>query len=209
MLDLFKMLLMFKSAKAIVLVVLLASFMMSCGGSKSVVVEDAKVTYGDIQDTLHPIQEKYGRLLNVKGETITNIPLYEFIDDWMNTPYKLGGETKNGIDCSSFTQLLFTKVFDSYIERTAQKQFDSENTDKFRLKKYLKEGDLLFFKSPTAEEFAIIHVGIYLKDNKFINATSYKGSNGAGGVKIDDLTNPFWEKRYVAGGRRLNLTKTN
>lgn len=203
--DFLKMKLMKKYIKIIVILIVFAFLMISCGGTKEVV----NVTYSDVEEqvTLLPIQEEYGRLLNVKPEEITNIPLYEFIDDWMNTPYKLGGETKKGIDCSSFTQLLYIEVFKKYIERTAQKQFDSEHISKFRGKEFLQEGDFIFFKTPNTTNREITHVGIYLKGNKFINATSYKGSNGAGGVKLDDLTNPFWEKRFVAGGVRTDLKK--
>lgn len=202
-----KMSLVQQPVKILVMLFVVTCFLVSCGGTKEVVT----VVYKDVDEqvTLLPIQEKYGKLLNVKGEDITNIQLYEFIDDWMNTPYKLGGETKKGIDCSSFTQLLYIEVFEKYVERTAQKQFDSENISKFRSKDQLQEGDFLFFKKPGTTNREITHVGVYLKGNKFINATSYKGSNGAGGVKIDDITNAFWVKRFVAGGVRTDIGKDN
>jgi len=205
--DFLKMSLMQLSVKKMIGLVVLPFFLISCGGTKEVV----NVTYADVEEEvkLLPIQEKYGKLLNVKAKEIKNIPLYEFIDDWMNTPYKLGGETKKGIDCSSFSQLLYIEVFEKYIERTAQKQFDSEHISKFRAKDQLQEGDFIFFKKPGTTNREITHVGIYLKGNKFINATSYKGTNGAGGVKIDDLTNPFWVKRFVAGGVRTDLESNN
>ena len=199
--------LLMQPLKKMIGLVVLTSFVISCGGTKEIV----NVTYADVEEEvkLLPLQEKYGKLLNVKAEEIKNIQLYEFIDDWMNTPYKLGGETKKGIDCSSFAQLLYIEVFEKYIERTAQKQFDSEHISKFRGKEFLQEGDFIFFKSPNTTNREISHVGIYLKENKFINATSYKGTNGAGGVKIDDLTNPFWVKRFVAGGVRTDLESNN
>ncbi|GAL82640.1 C40 family peptidase [Algibacter lectus] len=181
----------------------------NCKGPEATVAnsnDDIVVSYDSliVKTPYLPVQLEYAKLLNTKPDSLQNIKMYTFVDKWMNTPYLLGGETKEGIDCSSFTQLLFIEVYDKYIERTAQKQFDSEHIVKFRGKEFLEEGDFLFFNSPNEQQL-ITHVGIYLKNNKFINATSYRGPSGASGVKICDITNPFWEKRFVAGGKRTDL----
>lgn len=167
--------------------------------------DDIVVTYHPIipKKNFLPVQMEYAKILNTKPDSLNNVKLYEFIDQWMHTKYLLGGETKEGIDCSSFSQLLYMEVYDKYIERTAHKQFESEYINKFRGKEFLEEGDLLFFNREG--EQVISHVGVYLKNNKFVNATSYKGESGTSGVKICDITNPFWEKRYVAGGKRNDL----
>lgn len=151
-----------------------------------------------------PIQVKYGALIGVTPEEITNIPLYQFIDEWMGTTYKMGGANREGIDCSSFAQRLFTSVYGMYIERTAEKQFMSKYTDKFKGKEFLQEGDLLFFKSVTDGFEKIGHVGIYLGNNMFINATSRRGTSGVSGVKISNLSEGFWTSRFVSAGRRIN-----
>ncbi|WP_452219801.1 NlpC/P60 family protein [Lacinutrix salivirga] len=148
------------------------------------------------------IQIKYGMKLDVTPETLTNKKLYEFIQEWEGTDYLLGGETEAGIDCSSFTQRLYTAVYDKYIERTAEKQFDSELTNKFLGKEYLEEGDLIFFKGSGEFKNTISHVGVYLHNGKFVHATSYTKDNGIRGVKISELDNSFWKKRFVAGGKR-------
>lgn len=143
-------------------------------------------------------QTKYSEVLGVDITKVTNKELYDFIDEWMGTPYLMGGSTKKAIDCSSFSQRLFVKSFDIYLERTAQTQFDSENTELFKNKEYLSEGDLIFFgKDP----FNISHVGVYLHNNKFVHATA-NTREGASGVKISDLTLPFWTNLYVSAGRR-------
>lgn len=149
-------------------------------------------------------QLKYAKILNVPVETLTNKELYNFIDEWMGTPYLWGGSTKNGIDCSSFTQRLNLEAFKHYIERTAFTQFDSEDTDKFTGKESLKEGDLLFFRGlgPDKSE-KITHVGVYLHNNKFVHATSSKRTEGVSGVKISDLSDKYWSHKFVAGGRRI------
>ncbi len=156
---------------------------------------------------LDPLQIKYGRILNIKPDSLTNIKLYKFIDEWMNRPYLLGGETEEGIDCSSFTQLLYVNVYDLYLERTAEKQFKSRNTVKFKGQEFFKEGDLVFFQPGDKKQKKITHVGVYLRNGKFVNSTSYVGDTGGDGVKISDLDFPFWKKRYLAGGKRNDLIR--
>lgn len=146
---------------------------------------------------------KYGQILEVPSDELTNIKLYTFIEDWFNTPYLLGGATKSGVDCSSFTQRLYATVNDVYIERTAEKQFKSEDTDTFKGKEHLLEGDLLFFKGSGENSNNIVHVGVYLQNNKFVHATSYSKDTGSSGVKISSLNDPFWNRRFVSAGRRI------
>ncbi|WP_157766205.1 MULTISPECIES: C40 family peptidase [Aquimarina] len=177
----------------------------NCKGVKPTQDSDIVVTYDSIvpKIALLPVQIKYGKLLNIKPDSLQNVKLYTFIDDWINTPYKSGGETKDGIDASSFTQLLYTKVFDKYIERTAEKQFESGSIRKFRGKEFLQEGDFIFFQAENKAK--INHVGVFLKNNNFVHATYYKGESGARGVKISNLDSPYWTKRFVAGGKRLDM----
>ncbi|WP_198439738.1 NlpC/P60 family protein [Pareuzebyella sediminis] len=157
-----------------------------------------------VVEIITPLQRKYAEILGVAPETITNIELYSFIDKWMGTPYLLGGEKEDGIDCSSFTQRLFMDVNGWYIERTAQKQMDSEDTHTWADPEFLEEGDFVFFRAARDISDTITHVGIYLANNKFINATSRKGNSGISGVKISDLADPYWKKRFFAAGRRVN-----
>lgn len=167
-----------------------------------IVYEETNSSESNIDNNL---KIKYGAILNTDPNQIQNKKLYEFIDQWMGTTYLLGGETRDGIDCSSFTQRFYIKVYDMYIERTAEKQFKSKLTDKFQGKEYLQEGDLIFFKGSGELSNTISHVGIYLQNNKFVHATAYTRDTGSKGVKISDLTDSFWVQRFVAGGRRTNL----
>ncbi len=147
-------------------------------------------------------QQKYSEIIGVPVDSLTNNELYEFIDEWMGVTYLMGGETKDGIDCSSFTQRVYTKVYDLYIERTAEKQYNSKYTDKFTVKENLREGDLMFFEGVGTKSNAITHVGIYLSNNKFVHSTSIR-NGGQKGVKVSDITNSFWSRRFVCGGRRI------
>jgi lipoprotein Spr len=53
------------------------------------------------------IQLKYALLLDTDVEQVDNQPLFSLIDEWFGTPYRYGGSTKSGIDCSAFTQTLY------------------------------------------------------------------------------------------------------
>lgn len=157
----------------------------------------------NIVEPVSETQLKYAKILGIDSSYIINTELYEFIDRWAGTTYLNGGETEDGIDCSSFTQRLYTKIYDNYIERTSEKQFNSRFTDKFKDKTVLKEGDLLFFKSFN-DPNNISHVGIYLQNDRFVHSTSSKAKSGLSGVQISNLTEPKWAQRFVAGGRRLS-----
>lgn len=151
--------------------------------------------------TYGPIQHKYAAYLNVPPGEITNMRLYGFIDEWLSTPYLWGGTDKRGIDCSAFMQKLLDQVYTIRIPRTSIQQFFTDYIERFGSKKYLSEGDLVFFK--TIGENVVSHVGLYLGNRKFINASSSKG------VSIASLDDAYWKKRYVAAGRVRTSMLTN
>lgn len=182
-------------------VLLIALFAFSCGSKKAAIVPQKTEIATPIKAP-SVIQIKYGKILGVVPDSVTNTRLYNFIDSWVGKPYKMGGETEKGIDCSSFTQLLYSKVYNLYIERTAHKQFTSKELNRFRGLDYLNEGDLLFFQHPNNVDGYIDHVGIYLDNNKFVHSTSNKGKNKKNGVQISDITNAYWQKLFIAAGKR-------
>jgi lipoprotein Spr len=72
--------------------------------------------------------------------------------------------------------------------------------DKFGAAAYLSEGDLVFFR--TMDDKLISHVGLYLNNNMFVNASSSRG------VSIANLKDPYWKRCFVAAGRvKLALLK--
>ena len=155
--------------------------------------KDEKTKPVEVSRDQQKLQKKYAALLGVAPEQITNIRLYQFIDEWLNTPYLWGGDSKAGIDCSAFMQKLYDKVYDIYIPRTSPEQFFSKWIDRFASTKNLSEGDLVFFK--TLKGKPITHVGFYVGNRMFVNSSSSKG------VSFGNLDDQYWQTKYVAAGR--------
>jgi lipoprotein Spr len=126
-------------------------------------------------------------MMNVEVESLKNVSLLGFVDDWFGTRYRLGGTTKKGIDCSALTSALLLAVYGFNIPRTARQQYDAtEHIDKDEL----KEGDLVFFNT----KGGVSHVGVYLENDYFLQASTH-------GVKISNLDAHYYSKRFICGGR--------
>lgn len=134
------------------------------------------------------LQFKYSLLLDTEVEMVKNLALFNLIDEWFGTPYRMGGTTKKGIDCSAFVKTMYTNLFGITLPRTAREQF--KFADRVS-RTELKEGDLVFFNTTGG----VSHVGIYLQNNKFVHAGS------SAGVMISDLYDDYWVKRFVGVGR--------
>jgi cell wall-associated NlpC family hydrolase len=125
--------------------------------------------------------------------TIREKMLMEIIK-YLNTPYKYGGNTKDGMDCSAFTQILFKDVFNISLERSARLQFNQGR--EVSAKNELIFGDLVFFN--TRKRVKPGHVGIYIGDNLFAHASTKKG------VTITSLDYEYYSRTYM-GARRFEM----
>ena len=115
-----------------------------------------------------------------------------FAKKLLNIPYKFGGNSILGIDCSAYVKKVYG-LLGLDLPRTAREQFnEGETIDK----EELSMGDLVFFR--TYASFPS-HVGIYLGNNLFIHASS-KGKR----VKVDNLDAPYFVKRFIGAKRLLN-----
>ncbi|MDQ3109000.1 MAG: C40 family peptidase [Bacteroidota bacterium] len=135
------------------------------------------------------LKKKYAGLMGVKENEITNIRLYKFIDSWYGVPYKSAGKTKAGADCSGFVSVLCAQVYNKTISGSSASIFASCNTVS---EKNLQEGDFVFFKINSEK---ISHVGIYLKNRRFVHASTHKG------VMINSLDEAYYAKYFYKGGR--------
>lgn len=123
-----------------------------------------------------------------QGQTKT---LDSFINEWLGAPYRLGGNSKTGIDCSQFTKRLYKEVYSKQLENVAYKQW---NQTKRILKASLEIGDIVFFSSRVSPSGW--HCGIYIGRNKFVHA-----SNRREGVIISDLSSYPYNRSYKGAGR--------
>lgn len=110
---------------------------------------------------------------------------------YLDTPYKYGGSTLNGIDCSAFTQSVYQDALNVNLNRTARDQFTQ---GKVISKDELQFGDLVFFN--TRRRVRPGHVGIYIGDGLFAHAST------KGGVMISSLDEDYYSKRFM-GARRV------
>lgn len=113
-----------------------------------------------------------------------------FSKKMLDIPYKFGGSSLMGIDCSGYVQKVFG-FLDISLPRTAREQFHFGEPVS---KEDLNIGDLVFFR--TYASFPS-HVGIYLGNNLFIHASSK-----ARKVSIDSLETPYYIKRFI-GAKRI------
>jgi lipoprotein Spr/probable lipoprotein NlpC len=129
--------------------------------------------------------EKLG--VNLNGNEDLN--LLQSMTNWKGTPYKYGGNTKKGTDCSGFVSSIYKEVYGKQLQRSSR---DMVQDVKFVSKKDLKTGDILFFKIHSRN---ITHVGIYIADNKFIHAQTKDG------VVVTDLNQEYYQKSFYKAGR--------
>jgi hypothetical protein len=135
------------------------------------------------------LKTKYAGLMGVDERDIKNVKLYSFIDEWYGTPYKYGGKTKTGIDCSDFVSTLEGQVFKKNILPPASSMYATCKSVK---EKDLEEGDLVFFKINSDK---VSHVGVYLQNGCFVHASSKKG------VVISKLGDAYYTKHFFKGGK--------
>ena len=114
-----------------------------------------------------------------------------FMLHWLGKPYKLGGKTERGIDCSQFNKRLYADVYKLNIENVCYKQYNQTE----RIKKdSLEIGDLLFFRSRQSP--SRWHCATYIGETMIVHA-----ANKYEGVKVSSLLEPRYKKAYKGAGR--------
>ena len=152
--------------------------MASCASSRNAAADERAV-----------LSQKLGIQISKKD----NIKLYRQAAAWLGVRYRLGGTTKNGVDCSGFAGAIYKDVYGTKLHRSVD---DIYHNDVKRIRRgRLREGDLVFFRTDDKRKKRPNHVGVYLKDGKFVHASTSKG------VEINSLDNVFYRKAFVKGGR--------
>jgi cell wall-associated NlpC family hydrolase len=109
----------------------------------------------------------------------------------IGAPYRYGGTTPRGFDCSGYVRYVFQKAVGIRLPRTAGDQV--RNGSEVALAD-LRPADLVYFKIRRQKS---LHVGIYIGRGKFIHAPSSRGK-----VNIQNLNMDYWTRSY-RGARRV------
>ncbi|MDP5292716.1 NlpC/P60 family protein [Oceanimonas sp. CHS3-5] len=117
--------------------------------------------------------------------------LQQVYQRWRGVPYRFGGESEQGIDCSAFTQTLYQEAFGMSLPRSTREQVllgrEVERNE-------LRPGDLVFFRTGRSTR----HNGVYIGNGRFAHASSSVG------VTISRLDNVYWRSRYWQARRVLD-----
>lgn len=112
-------------------------------------------------------------------------------EKYIKAPYRFGGESPKGFDCSGFVKFVYDKN-GKKLPRSADVQYkNGKNIERSKL----KPGDLVFF---TTYAPGASHVGIYYGNGRFIHASSSRG------VMISRLDETYWQPRYLGARRIIN-----
>jgi len=109
--------------------------------------------------------------------------LYDQYNDWRGVRYREGGLSKNGVDCSGYVYLTYRQRLNRNIPRSTELLVKSGTRVSPR---QIQPGDLVFFKTGWKKN----HVGIYLRNGKFMHASSSRG------VMISEIQNPYWSDAF-------------
>ena len=134
---------------------------------------------------------KYSILTNTPVEELSNLRLLIFMDQWYGVPYHYGGVSRSGIDCSAFSSLLLSSVYNE--NKLPRMSADQYKATKRISKKDLQEGDLVFFHT-YGKGHRVTHVGVYLYNDRFVHAS-------VSGVQINSMAEGYYESHYVGAGR--------
>jgi len=136
----------------------------------------------------HIIEEKIG--VSAKSNK-TLASLYEEAVEWLKTPYRRGGMSHKGMDCSGLASTIYQNVFGIKLERRS-KDMSRKDVEDIG-KEDLKPGDLVFFATKGRKN--INHVGVYLGNDHFVHASIHNG------VIISSLDESYYKRAWVKGGR--------
>ena len=126
--------------------------------------------------------------LITKREAVIN----EAIELYLGTPYKFGGSSYEGIDCSGLVMNVYRRA-GIEVPRSTREQIKGGERINFR---ELRFGDVVFFKRSYHRKIGeSLHVGIYLGDNRFVHASKSKG------VIVDSLNKNYWKRLFLEARR--------
>ena len=166
------------------------------GSSKAITTSVKQQKKTTTQGKPATVQVKH-KVTNHTAKPLRTVPvsgnvkeILAYANTFTGVPYKFGGTTPAGFDCSGYIRHVFQKV-GVQLPRQADEQY---TVGKKVEKQNLQPGDLVFFET---YEPGVSHSGIYIGDGQFISATS------SSGVAVADIDDSYWGPRYVGAKRVL------
>lgn len=118
------------------------------------------------------------------------------VKEYLDIPYKYGGITKKGMDCSGFSRTIYSKLFGIELPHNSVEQFRLSALRKIDSSQ-LQPGDLIFFANKKKKK--VNHVGVYISDRRFIHASSSQG------IMVSSLDDDYWRNRFAGSKRHMAL----
>lgn len=128
--------------------------------------------------------------MSVSAVNSTRASLMQAYRDWKGTPYRWGGASESGVDCSMFINIVFADYFGMDLPTHTRTQL---NAGEGVRRTAIRTGDLIFFRTGRKR----LHVGIMLDREEFMHASTSQG------VTISELSREYWANRYLAARRVL------
>lgn len=157
----------------------------SCGSKKKAVREYEA-------DGLYPVERtgKPAKKQSKKGSEGMRGRIVEAARGWVGVPYRYGGESRDGVDCSGMVMCVYRDVAGIKLPRNSAKQGEYCTSIK---RSELQPGDLVFFAPRKGK--SINHVGIYVGNGCFVHASTSRG------VIVSDLDQEYYARTYHSSGR--------
>ncbi len=117
------------------------------------------------------------------SESTLRSTLLRHFDRWEGAPYRFGGNSRYGVDCSGFVHITFRDALGIDVPRSTELL---SRTGYRVLSRHLIAGDIIIFRTSRSN----LHAGIYVGKGQFIHASKSKG------VILSELSNPYWADAY-------------
>lgn len=182
--------------KKIVILLCVAALAAGCGAVKQSARPPSAVTAssgGNVPDSAAAVDRESSRpmtAMSVSAVNRTQASLMQAYRDWKGTPYRLGGASESGVDCSMFINIVFADYFDMDLPTNTRTQL---NAGEGVRRTAVRTGDLIFFRTGRSR----LHVGIMVGREEFLHASTSQG------VTISELSREYWANRYLAARRVL------
>jgi cell wall-associated NlpC family hydrolase len=126
------------------------------------------------------------------------IKLLENINEWLTTPYRHAGRSKNGVDCSNFTSVMVNNALGIKFPSSPETQSRARNVEYIKNIDDLQFGDLIFFTGRNRNAKRLGHVGFYIGNGLFAHSSSGRG------VIYTHISESYYTPRFRGGGRIID-----